>query len=148
MAEGEEGGDARAPPVRLWVRRIGVYCDENQKTWLVAPEEASKNILSNRLFDYLESVGLFCFMKAVAHVARSGLLPQEAGTLKARIRRVPVPLGEAVRPSRLPASRLPHMWQLSEGQQYRDSNFRIWDIEHHLQIMGVEELLLRLLPSD
>lgn len=67
MAEGEEGGDARAPPVRLWVRRIGVYCDENQKTWLVAPEEASKNILHICLFDYLESV---CpFLKKVTTVA-------------------------------------------------------------------------------
>ncbi|XP_048369585.1 protein p13 MTCP-1 [Sphaerodactylus townsendi] len=111
MAEGEEGGDTRAPPVRLWVRRTGVYCDETQKTWLVATEE-------------------------------------EAGMLKARIRRVPVPLGVGIRPSRLPESQLPHMWQLSEGQQYRDSNSRIWDIEHHLQIMGVEELLLKLLPSD
>ncbi|XP_053129537.1 protein p13 MTCP-1 [Hemicordylus capensis] len=111
MAEGEDSGDARGPPVRLWVRRIGVYCDENQKTWLVASEE-------------------------------------EAGTLKARIRKVRVPLGEAVRPSHLPASQLPHMWQLSEGQRYRDSNSRIWDIEHHLMITGVEELLLKLLPSD
>lgn len=42
MAEGEEGGDdAQVPPVRLWVRRMGVYCDENQATWLVAPEEVS-----------------------------------------------------------------------------------------------------------
>ncbi|KAJ7310267.1 hypothetical protein JRQ81_007167 [Phrynocephalus forsythii] len=111
MTDAEDSGDARVPPVRLWVRRTGVYCDENQKTWLAAPEE-------------------------------------EAGTLKARIRRVQVPLGEAVRPSRLPASRLPHMWQLSAGQQYRDSNSRIWDIEHHLTIMGVEELLLRLLSSN
>ncbi|KAH0630992.1 hypothetical protein JD844_004443 [Phrynosoma platyrhinos] len=110
MAEGEEDGDVRTPPVRLWVRRTGVYCDENQKTWLVTPEEAS--------------------------------------TLKARIRRVQVPLGEAVRPSRLPTSQLPHMWQLSEGQQYRDSNSRIWGIEHHLIITGVEEMLLKLLSSD
>ncbi|XP_042336339.1 protein p13 MTCP-1 [Sceloporus undulatus] len=111
MAEGEEDGDARTPPVRLWVRRTGVYCDENQKTWLVTPEE-------------------------------------ETGTLKARIRRVQVPLGEAMRPSRLPASQLPHMWQISEGQQYRDSNSRIWGIEHHLIITGVEEMLLKLLSSD
>lgn len=73
------------------------------------------------------------------------------------------------------------MWQLSEGPQYRDSNSRIWDIEHHLtvnlarwriggnlvptivpsagllnnkcafgslQVMGVEELLLKLLTSN
>uniref|UniRef100_A0A8D0C4B0 Protein p13 MTCP-1 n=1 Tax=Salvator merianae TaxID=96440 RepID=A0A8D0C4B0_SALMN len=111
MAEGEDSGDALAPPLRLWVRRIGVYCDENQKTWLVAPEE-------------------------------------DTGTVKARIRRVQVPLGQAVRPSHLPVSHLPHMWQLSEGQRYRDSNSRIWGIEHHLMITGVEELLLKLLPSD
>ncbi|KAJ7397040.1 cx9C motif-containing protein 4 [Pitangus sulphuratus] len=36
-----EGGAAGAPPVRLWVRRVGVYCDEHRKTWLVAAEEAS-----------------------------------------------------------------------------------------------------------
>lgn len=36
-----EGGEAGAPPVRLWVRRVGVYCDEHRKTWLVAAEEAS-----------------------------------------------------------------------------------------------------------
>uniref|UniRef100_A0A8C6XR49 Protein p13 MTCP-1 n=1 Tax=Naja naja TaxID=35670 RepID=A0A8C6XR49_NAJNA len=112
MAEGEEGGDdAQVPPVRLWVRRMGVYCDENQATWLVAQEE-------------------------------------EGGTLKARIRRIPVPLGEAVRPSRLPASQLPHMWQLSAGPQYRDSNSRIWGIEQHSMVMGVEELLLKLLTSN
>lgn len=34
-----EGGHAGAPPVRLWVRRVGVYCDEHRKTWLVAAEE-------------------------------------------------------------------------------------------------------------
>ncbi|CAM2120289.1 unnamed protein product [Caretta caretta] len=38
------------------------------------------------------------------------------------------------------------MWQLSEGEQYRDSNSRIWEIQHHLMIRGVEELLLRLMP--
>lgn len=36
-----QGGEAGAPPVRLWVRRVGVYCDEHRKTWLVAAEEAS-----------------------------------------------------------------------------------------------------------
>ncbi|KAM4768085.1 uncharacterized protein ACIQIH_012769 isoform 2-T6 [Cyanocitta cristata] len=36
-----EGGEAGAPPVRLWVRRVGVYCDEHRKTWLVTAEEAS-----------------------------------------------------------------------------------------------------------
>uniref|UniRef100_A0A8C3XJI8 Protein p13 MTCP-1 n=1 Tax=Chelydra serpentina TaxID=8475 RepID=A0A8C3XJI8_CHESE len=72
----------------------------------------------------------------------------EAGTLRARIQRVRVPLGEALRPSQLPPSQLPHMWQLSEGEQYRDSNSRIWEIQHHLMIGGVEELLLRLMPSD
>ncbi|XP_058279179.1 cx9C motif-containing protein 4-like isoform X2 [Hirundo rustica] len=34
-----QGGEAGAPPVRLWVRRVGVYCDEHRKTWLVAAEE-------------------------------------------------------------------------------------------------------------
>ncbi|XP_073216680.1 protein p13 MTCP-1, partial [Lepidochelys kempii] len=72
----------------------------------------------------------------------------EAGTLRARIQRVRVPLGEALRPSQLPPSQLPHMWQLSEGEQYRDSNSRIWEIQHHLMIRGVEELLLRLMPGD
>ncbi|XP_039343608.1 protein p13 MTCP-1 [Mauremys mutica] len=112
MVEGmAEGGDAGAPPIHLWVRRVGVYCDERRKTWLVAVEE-------------------------------------EAGTLRARIQRVRVPLGEALRPSQLPPSQLPHMWQLSEGEQYRDSNSRIWEIQHHLMIGGIEELLLRLMPGD
>ncbi|XP_019337452.1 protein p13 MTCP-1 [Alligator mississippiensis] len=106
-----EGGDAGAPPIRLWVRRVGVYCDERRKTWLVAVAE-------------------------------------EEGTLRARIRRVQVPLGEALRPSQLPPSQLPHMWQLSLSEQYRDSNSRVWEIEHHLMIGGVEELLLRLMPGD
>ncbi|XP_009820569.1 protein p13 MTCP-1 [Gavia stellata] len=106
-----EGGHAGAPPVRLWVRRVGVYCDEHRKTWLVATEE-------------------------------------EEGMLRARIQRVQVPLGEALRPSQLPPSRLPHMWQLSQGEQYRDSNSRVWEIEHHLMLGGVEELLLKLVPGD
>ncbi|PKU37302.1 protein p13 mtcp-1 [Limosa lapponica baueri] len=108
-----EGGHAGAPPVRLWVRRVGVYCDEHRKTWLVAAEEAS-----------------------------------EEGMLRARIQRVQVPLGEALRPSQLPPSRLPHMWQLSQGEQYRDSNSRVWEIEHHLMLGGVEELLLKLVPVN
>lgn len=112
MVEGmAEGGDAGAPPIHLWVRRVGVYCDERRKTWLVAVEE-------------------------------------EAVTLRARIQRVRVPLGEALRPSQLPPSQLPHMWQLSEGERYRDSNSRVWQIQHHLMIGGVEELLLRLMPGD
>ncbi|KAM6253453.1 protein p13 MTCP-1-like isoform 3-T5 [Porphyrio hochstetteri] len=79
MTEGmAEGGRPGTPPVRLWVRRVGVYCDEHRKTWLVAAEE-------------------------------------EEGMLRARIQRVQVPLGEALRPSQLPPSRLPHMWQLSQG---------------------------------
>ncbi|XP_025896685.1 protein p13 MTCP-1 [Nothoprocta perdicaria] len=104
-------GLAGAPPVRLWVRRVGVYCDERRQTWLVAAEE-------------------------------------EEGMLRARIQRVQVPLGEALRPSQLPPSRLPHMWQLSQGEQYRDSNSRVWEIEHHLMLGGVEELLLKLVPGD
>lgn len=57
--------------------------------------------------------------------------------LRARIQRVQVPLGEALRPSQLPPSRLPHMWQLSQGEQYRDSNSRVWEIEHHLMVRMV-----------
>ncbi|NXY83784.1 MTCP1 protein, partial [Alcedo cyanopectus] len=73
---------------------------------------------------------------------------QEEGMLRARIQRVQVPLGEALRPSQLPPSRLPHMWQLSQGEQYRDSNSRVWEIEHHLMLGGLEELLLKLIPGD
>uniref|UniRef100_A0A452HJG5 Mature T cell proliferation 1 n=1 Tax=Gopherus agassizii TaxID=38772 RepID=A0A452HJG5_9SAUR len=107
MPECPQGGDAGAPPIHLWVRRVGVYCDERRKTWLVAVEEAS---------DF------------------------QAGTLRARIQRVRVPLGEALRPSQLPPSQLPHMWQLSEGEQYRDSNSRIWEIQHHLMVSDLRSL--------
>ncbi|XP_007506325.1 protein p13 MTCP-1 isoform X3 [Monodelphis domestica] len=73
---------------------------------------------------------------------------EETSFIRARVQQVQVPLSDAVRPSHLPPSQLPLMWQLYPEEHYLDNNSRIWEIEHHLMVRGVEELLLKLLPDD
>ncbi|EAW72641.1 mature T-cell proliferation 1, isoform CRA_c [Homo sapiens] len=40
------------------------------------------------------------------------------------------------------------MWQLYPEERYMDNNSRLWQIQHHLMVRGVQELLLKLLPDD
>ncbi|EPQ19464.1 Protein p13 MTCP-1 [Myotis brandtii] len=70
----------------------------------------------------------------------------EQGTnfLRARIQQVQVPLGDAVRPSHLLTSQLPLMWQLYPEQRYMDNNSRLWQIQHHLMV----HILLDMLQKD
>ncbi|XP_028923293.1 protein p13 MTCP-1 [Ornithorhynchus anatinus] len=76
------------------------------------------------------------------------VLDEEASILRVRIQQIQVPLGDPVRPSLLPPSQLPLMWQLYPEEHYKDSNSRLWEIEHHIMVRGVQELLLKLLPDD
>ncbi|XP_004695258.1 PREDICTED: protein p13 MTCP-1 isoform X2 [Condylura cristata] len=76
------------------------------------------------------------------------VLEEETSCLRARVKQVQVPLGDAARPSHLRTSQLPLMWQLYPEGRYMDSSSRLWQIQHHATVRGVRELLLRLLPHD
>ena len=76
------------------------------------------------------------------------VVEEETSFLKARVQQVQVPLGDATKPSHLLTSQLPLMWQLYPEERYMDNNSRLWQIQHHLMVRGVQELLLKLLPDD
>ncbi|CAD7682981.1 protein p13 MTCP-1 [Vulpes vulpes] len=76
------------------------------------------------------------------------VVEEETSFLRARVQQVQVPLGDAARPSHLLTSQLPLMWQLYPEERYMDNNSRLWQIQHHLMVRGVQELLLKLLPDD
>ncbi|XP_011368516.1 T-cell leukemia/lymphoma protein 1A [Pteropus medius] len=66
--------------------------------------------------------------------------------LQVLLRQEDVPRGEAVRPSQLPPSPLPLMWQLYPGRRYRGSDSSFWRIVYHIELSGVEDMLLEQLP--
>lgn len=72
---------------------------------------------------------------------------QDTTSLKALVRRVVVPLGDAVKPSDLLTSQLPLMWQLYPEGRYMDNKSRLWQIQRHSMVRGAQELLLQLLPE-
>lgn len=72
---------------------------------------------------------------------------EDTATLKARVRRVPVPLGDASKPRDLLTSPLPLMWQLYPEGRYMDNKSRLWQIRRHSVVRGAQELLLQLLPE-
>ncbi|XP_005087575.1 protein p13 MTCP-1 [Mesocricetus auratus] len=76
------------------------------------------------------------------------VVEEETSFIKARVQQVQVPLGDATKPSHLLTSQLPLMWQLYPEERYMDNNSRLWQIQHHLMVRGVQELLLKLLPDD
>ncbi|XP_017729181.1 PREDICTED: protein p13 MTCP-1-like, partial [Rhinopithecus bieti] len=76
------------------------------------------------------------------------VVEEETSFLRARVQQIQVPLGDAARPSHLLTSQLPLMWQLYPEERYMDNNSRLWQIQHHLMVRGVQELLLKLLPDD
>ncbi|XP_037690943.1 T-cell leukemia/lymphoma protein 1A [Choloepus didactylus] len=67
--------------------------------------------------------------------------------LQVLMRQENVPLGEAVRPSQLPPSLLPLMWQLYPGGRYRSSDSNFWRIVYHIEFTGIEDMLLEQLPD-
>ncbi|KAF6350737.1 hypothetical protein mRhiFer1_000545 [Rhinolophus ferrumequinum] len=67
--------------------------------------------------------------------------------LRVLLRQEDIPRGEAMRPSQLPPSPLPLMWQLYPGRRYRGSDSSFWHIVYHIQFSGVEDLLLEKLPD-
>ncbi|XP_016015331.2 T-cell leukemia/lymphoma protein 1A [Rousettus aegyptiacus] len=66
--------------------------------------------------------------------------------LQVLMRQEDVPRGEAMRPSQLPPSPLPLMWQLYPGRRYRGSDSSFWRIVYHIEFNGVEDMLLEQLP--
>lgn len=58
---------------------------------------------------------------------------QEEDRPKVLLRQQDVPRGEAMRPSQLPPSVLPVMWQLYPGQRYRSSDSGFWRILYHIR---------------
>ncbi|XP_036887205.1 T-cell leukemia/lymphoma protein 1A [Sturnira hondurensis] len=73
---------------------------------------------------------------------------EEEDRLKVLLRQEDVPRGEALRPSQLPPSPLPLMWQLYPGQRYRSSDSNFWRILYHIQVCGTEDLLLEQIPDS
>ncbi|XP_054423571.1 T-cell leukemia/lymphoma protein 1A-like [Pteronotus mesoamericanus] len=67
--------------------------------------------------------------------------------LKVLMRQEDVPRGEATRPSQLPPSLLPLMWQLYPGRRYRASDSSFWRIVYHIEVGGTEDLLLEQMPD-
>ncbi|XP_014399138.1 PREDICTED: T-cell leukemia/lymphoma protein 1A [Myotis brandtii] len=77
---------------------------------------------------------------------RLGVLPTES-SLQVLMRQIEVSRGEAMPPSRLPPSMLPLMWQLYPGRRYRASDSSFWRIVYHIEINGVEDMVLEQLPD-
>ncbi|KAM5338937.1 T-cell leukemia/lymphoma protein 1A-like [Glossophaga mutica] len=73
---------------------------------------------------------------------------EEQDGLKVLMRQEDVPRGEAMRPSQLPPSPLPVMWQLYPGQRYRASDSSFWRISYHIRVGGTEDLLLEQIPEQ
>ncbi|XP_036986203.2 T-cell leukemia/lymphoma protein 1A [Artibeus jamaicensis] len=73
---------------------------------------------------------------------------EEENGLKALLRQEDVDRGEAMRPSQLPPSPLPVMWQLYPSQQYRSSDSSYWRIVYHIKVCGTEDLLLEQIPES
>nr|XP_019599809.1 PREDICTED: T-cell leukemia/lymphoma protein 1A [Rhinolophus sinicus] len=67
--------------------------------------------------------------------------------LRVLLRQEDIPRGEAMRPSQLPPSPLPLMWQLYPGRRYRGSDSSFWHIVYHIEFSGTEDLLLEKLPD-
>ncbi|XP_045677920.1 T-cell leukemia/lymphoma protein 1A [Phyllostomus hastatus] len=63
------------------------------------------------------------------------------------MRQEDVPRGKPMRPSQLPPSVLPVMWQLYPGQRYRSSDSSFWRILYHIRVCGAEDLLLEQIPE-
>ncbi|XP_006876918.1 PREDICTED: protein p13 MTCP-1 [Chrysochloris asiatica] len=75
------------------------------------------------------------------------VVEEETNFLRVRVQQIQVPLGAAARPSHLLTSQLPLMWQLYPEGCYMDNRSRLWQIQQHSMVRGVQELLLKLLPD-
>ncbi|XP_015422186.1 PREDICTED: T-cell leukemia/lymphoma protein 1A [Myotis davidii] len=72
---------------------------------------------------------------------------QTESSLQVLMRQIEVSHGEAMQPSRLPPSMLPLMWQLYPGRRYRASDSSFWRIVYHIEISGIEDMVLEQLPD-
>lgn len=76
-------------------------------------------------------------------------LAMETGSLlQVRLRQEDIPSGHIVLTSPLPSSFMPWVWTLHPGGQYLDSLSRFWRILYHIQVDGLEEMHLQLLPDQ
>ncbi|XP_047395373.1 T-cell leukemia/lymphoma protein 1A [Sciurus carolinensis] len=62
------------------------------------------------------------------------------------MRQEDVTLGEALSPTQLMPCPLPLMWQLYPGRRYRGSDSSIWRVVYHIELRGMEDMLLEQLP--
>ncbi|XP_041615099.1 T-cell leukemia/lymphoma protein 1A [Vulpes lagopus] len=120
-------------PDHLWIWETSVYVDENQRTWLpvtieVQPPGAGR----------VRGVGI-----------RGGTTCPDSteSSLQVLMRQEDVPLGEATCPSLLAPCLLPSMWQLYPGRRYRGSDSSFWRIVYHIELSGMEDMLLEQLPD-
>ncbi|XP_036179889.1 T-cell leukemia/lymphoma protein 1A-like [Myotis myotis] len=75
------------------------------------------------------------------------IIMETESSLQVLMRQIEVSRGEAMQPSRLPPSMLPLMWQLYPGRRYRASDSSFWRIVYHIEISGVEDMVLEQLPD-
>ncbi|XP_036152650.1 T-cell leukemia/lymphoma protein 1A-like [Myotis myotis] len=122
-------------PDHLWIWRPNVYVDENDRTWLPIIMESPVPSTS----------GASCAWRRLKGVPPSSL--QTESSLQVLMRQIEVSRGEAMQPSRLPPSMLPLMWQLYPGRRYRASDSSFWRIVYHIEINGVEDMVLEQLPD-
>ncbi|XP_016056490.1 PREDICTED: T-cell leukemia/lymphoma protein 1A [Miniopterus natalensis] len=75
------------------------------------------------------------------------LIIETESSLQVLLRQEDIPRGEAMRPSQLPPSLLPLMWQLYPGRRYRGSDSSFWRIVYHIEFSGIEDMVLEQLPD-
>ncbi|XP_023616610.1 T-cell leukemia/lymphoma protein 1A-like isoform X2 [Myotis lucifugus] len=75
------------------------------------------------------------------------IINETESSLQVLMRQIKVSSGEAMQPSQLPPSMLPLMWQLYPGRRYRASDSSFWRIVYHIEISGVEDMVLEQLPD-
>ncbi|EPQ07482.1 Protein p13 MTCP-1 [Myotis brandtii] len=76
------------------------------------------------------------------------LFTETGGVLQVLLRQEDNPVGHmATTKSRLTSSIMPLMWTLHSGSQYEDHMHRFWRIVHHVNVDGVEEMILELMED-
>ncbi|XP_006839681.1 PREDICTED: T-cell leukemia/lymphoma protein 1A [Chrysochloris asiatica] len=70
------------------------------------------------------------------------------GVLFVLMQQVDVALGPALRPSQIPPSQLPLLWQFyPDERRYRGSDSSKWHVVYHVKYNGQEDMLLQRLPE-
>uniref|UniRef100_G1Q6G8 T cell leukemia/lymphoma 1B n=1 Tax=Myotis lucifugus TaxID=59463 RepID=G1Q6G8_MYOLU len=75
------------------------------------------------------------------------IIIETESSLQVLMRQIEVSRGEAMQPSRLPPSMLLLLWQLYPGRRYRASDSSFRSLVYHIEISGVEDMVLEQLPD-